>query len=174
MASSVSNSVNVIDPHLKMAYVQSWSAGIQREITRNTVIEVRYIGNHLARQWSTINLNEINVVENGFLNEFQAGAAEPAGQYGGGPRLDVQVLRAPNTGTSPLPIILAYFSGLPAAQAGDATKYTSANFTNSTYVNALALNQPATGNFHQQPFDQQRGAARQRGRRRDCRRISSR
>jgi hypothetical protein len=53
----------------------------------------------------------------------------------------------PNTSTSPLPIILAYFSGLPAGQAGDTTKYTSSNFTNSTYVNALAINQPATGTF---------------------------
>ena len=61
--------------------------------TRNTVVEVRYIGNHLARQWSTINLNEVNVVENGFLNEFQAGAGQPAGQYGGRPRRRPSVRR---------------------------------------------------------------------------------
>jgi hypothetical protein len=53
----------------------------------------------------------------------------------------------PNTGTSPLPIMLAYFSAIPAAQAGDTTKYTSSNFTNSTYVNALAINQPSTSTF---------------------------
>ena len=146
MASSVSNSVNVIDPHLKMAYVQSWSAGIQREINRNTVLEVRYIGNHLARQWSTINLNEINVVENGFLNEFRLAqqnlAANMAANRGGTFKYS-----GPNTNTSPLPIMLAYFSGLPSSQAGDTTKYTSANFTNSTYVNALAFNQPNTSTF---------------------------
>jgi hypothetical protein len=146
MASSVSNSVNVIDPNLKMAYVQSWSAGVQREIRRNTVIEVRYIGNHLARQWSTINLNEINVVENGFLNEFKLAQQNLLANMAGG-RGSTFKYSGPNTGTSPLPIMLAYFSGLPGSQAGDTTKYTSANFTNSTYVNALAINQPATGTF---------------------------
>jgi hypothetical protein len=146
MASSVSNSVNVIDPNLKMPYVQSWSAGIQREIRRNTVIEVRYIGNHLARQWSTINLDEINVVENGFLNEFKLAQQNLLANMAAG-RGSTFKYAGPNTGTTPLPIMLAYFSGLPAAQAGDTTKYTSTNFTNSTYVNALAINQPATGTF---------------------------
>jgi hypothetical protein len=136
----------VIDPHLKMAYVQSWSAGIQREVNRNTVVEVRYIGNHLARQWSTINLNEINVVENGFLNEFRLAQQNLLANMAAG-RGATFKYSGINTGTSPLPIALAFFSGLPASQAGDTTKYTSANFTNSTYVNALAINQPATGTF---------------------------
>jgi hypothetical protein len=146
MASSVSNSVNVIDPNLKMPYVQSWSAGVQREINRNTVVEVRYIGNHLARQWSTINLNEINVVENGFLNEFRLAQQNLLANMAAG-RGSTFKYAGPNTSTSPLPIMLAYFSGLAASQAGDTTKYTSANFTNSTYLNALAINQPATGTF---------------------------
>src|SRR5204863_144977 len=51
------------------------------------------------------------------------------------------------SGTSPLPISLAYFSAVPTAQAGDASKYTSTLFANTTYVNALALNQPAPGTF---------------------------
>jgi hypothetical protein len=140
-ASSVSSSVNVIDPNLKMPYVQTWSFGLQREITKNTVLEVRYFGDHLARQWSTINLNEVNILENGFLHEFklaqtnlQANIAEGRGAtfryFGEG------------TSTSPLPIMLAYFSGVPVSQAGDASKYMSSSFSNSTYVNALALQQP--------------------------------
>jgi hypothetical protein len=143
MPGSVSNSVNVIDPNLKMPYVQSWSAGIQREINRNTVVEVRYIGNHLARQWSTINLDEVNVVENGFLNEFQLAQQNLQANMAAG-RGATFKYAGPNTGTSPLPIMLAYFSAVPSAQAGDTTRYTSANFTNSTYLNALALQQPNT------------------------------
>src|SRR5262249_2001491 len=46
----------------------------------------------------------------------------------------------PGTGTSPLPTYLAYFSGAPAVQAGDASKYTSTNFSNANFVNPLALN----------------------------------
>jgi Carboxypeptidase regulatory-like domain len=146
MASSVSNSVNAIDPNLRMPYVQSWSVGIQREVTRNTVVEVRYLGNHLARQWTTENLNEVNVVENGFLNEFRLAQANLQANIAAGRGSTFRYFGS-GTGTSPLPISLAYFSAVPTAQAGDATKYTSTLFANTTYVNALALNQPAPGTF---------------------------
>ena len=43
---------------------------------------------------------------------------------------------------APLPIILAYFSGVNAAGAGDPSKYNSASFTDSTFLNALALLNP--------------------------------
>src|SRR5262249_7005669 len=45
-------------------------------------------------------------------------------------------------GTSPLPITLAYLSGLPSSQANDPTRYTSAQFSSSAFVNTLALNNP--------------------------------
>jgi hypothetical protein len=48
----------------------------------------------------------------------------------------------PGTGTGPLPIMLAYFQGMPASQAGNAANYTSTNFTNTTFVNALAIYGP--------------------------------
>jgi hypothetical protein len=63
------DSVNDFDPHLKMGYVQSWNIGYQRELTRNTVVEVRYTGNHGLHEWRQVNLNEVNIFENGFLNE---------------------------------------------------------------------------------------------------------
>ncbi len=146
MAGSVSTSVNAIDPNLKMPYVQSWSVGLQREVTRNTVVEVRYVGNHLSRQWTTENLDEVNVVENGFLNEFRLAQTNLQANLAAGRGATFRYFGA-NTGTSPLPIILAYASGVPGAQAGDASKYTSTLFSNTTYVNALAINQPATGTF---------------------------
>jgi len=143
---SVSNSVNVIDPNLKMAYVQTWSVGVQREITRNTVLEVRYFGDHLARQWTTLNLNEVNTLENGFLNEFKLAQANLQSNMAAGRGATFRYFGA-GTNTSPLPISLAYFSGVPVSQAGDATKYTSTLFANTTYVSALALQQPAPGTF---------------------------
>ena len=60
------------DPHLRMGYVQSWNIGIQRELTRNTVMEVRYTGNHGTDLWRLLNLNETNIYENGFLQDFLA------------------------------------------------------------------------------------------------------
>ncbi len=66
------NSVNDFDPNLKSRYVMSWNLGFQRSLATDTVLEVRYVGNRSARLWSTLNLNEVNVVENGFLDQFTA------------------------------------------------------------------------------------------------------
>ena len=61
--------LDAFDPHLKLGYVQSWNVGYQRELGRNTVVEIRYTGNHGVHLWRQIDLNEINIFENGFLNE---------------------------------------------------------------------------------------------------------
>src|ERR1044071_4129198 len=146
LTGAITDNVNVIDPKLKMPYVQSWSFGIQREINKDTVLEVRYIGNHALRPWTTVNYNEPNIVENGVLKEFQAAQANLQANMAAG-RGATFKYSGPGTGTSPLPIALAYFSGVPASQAGDATKYSSALFANSTYVNTLAAFNPAPFTF---------------------------
>ena len=51
--------------------MQSWNIGWQRELGRDTVVEFRYTGNHGVHLWRQYNLNEVNIFENGFLNEFQ-------------------------------------------------------------------------------------------------------
>jgi hypothetical protein len=71
LAAVAGNSVADFSPNLKTGYVQSWDFGLQREIGRDTVVEVRYVGNHGTDLWRQINLNEINIYENGFLNEFK-------------------------------------------------------------------------------------------------------
>ena len=68
---AATNSVNDFSPNLKTGYVQSWDIGIQRELTRDTVLEVRYVGNHGTDLWRQVNINEINIFENGFVNEFK-------------------------------------------------------------------------------------------------------
>jgi hypothetical protein len=40
------NSMTDFDPAPESRYVQSWDIGLQRELTRDTVLEVRYVGNH--------------------------------------------------------------------------------------------------------------------------------
>jgi len=65
------NSLNDFDPNLKMEYVQSWNFGLERALGANTVVEVRYTGNHGTDLWRTLNLNEVNIFENQFLNEFK-------------------------------------------------------------------------------------------------------
>jgi hypothetical protein len=65
------NSINDYDPNIKTRYVESWNVGFQRTLTADTVLEVRYVGNRSERSWATVNLNELNIVENNFVNQFQ-------------------------------------------------------------------------------------------------------
>ncbi len=71
LPSPVGVSFNEWDPGLRMGYTQSWSFGLQRELTKNTALEIRYVGNHGTKLWRQLNLNEVNVFENGFLSEFK-------------------------------------------------------------------------------------------------------
>ena len=54
--------------------VESWNAGIQRELTSNLALEIRYQANHGVGLTDQFNLNEVNIFENGFLNEFNNAA----------------------------------------------------------------------------------------------------
>ena len=61
---------NYINPELVSPYVQSWSLGIQRQLTKDITLEVRYVGNKSTHMWHRQNIQETNIFENGFLNEF--------------------------------------------------------------------------------------------------------
>ncbi len=144
LTGSVTQGANAFDPNLRLGYVQSWTLGLQREISKDTVIEFRYIGNHGTKLWRQYNLNEINVIENGMLAEFQLAMANlQANNAAGGARANSFAYYGAGTGTSPLPITLAYFSGIPVAQAGDAAKYNSSNFKSATWTNTLFPLAPA-------------------------------
>jgi hypothetical protein len=144
-STSISDSVNAFDPNLRTPYTMSWSFGLQREISRDMVIEVRYMATRNLQPWERRNLNEQNIVENGFLNEFKLAMANLQANLAASGKATFAYTNAP--GTSPLPITLAYFSGIPQSQAGDTTKYTSSNFTSTTYVNQLALTNPNPGSY---------------------------
>ncbi len=147
MIGAVTNSVNIYDPNLKTPYTQSWSLGIQREITKDTVVEVRYVGTRNLAGQTTYNLNETNIVENKMLDEFRLAMVNLQANIAQGRGSNFKYY-GPNTGTSPLPISLAYFSGLPAAQASDPTKYNlSTQWSSTTFVNSLAMTNPTPGTF---------------------------
>src|SRR5262249_46342965 len=63
------NGLWTFDPNLRTPYVQQWSFGIEREIANNTALEVRYVGNHAIKVYRAVDFNEVNIFENGFLNE---------------------------------------------------------------------------------------------------------
>src|SRR5262249_5458323 len=65
------SAISTMKPDLRLPYVQSWNIGLQREIAANTVVEARYVGTRGSHVWRTYNLNEVNIFENGFLDEFK-------------------------------------------------------------------------------------------------------
>src|SRR5262249_12001229 len=156
ITSTIGNSANGFLPGLDTGYVQSWTFGWQRELNKDTVIEARYVGNRGVKLWRQYNINELNTVENGFFNEFKLAQANLiANNVAGGPRAGSSPSFGPGTGPSPLPIILGFFNGRPASDAGTASLYTSGSFRNSTFINALDLTRPnAIGfatNIYQNP-----------------------
>ncbi len=60
-----------IDPKLKTPYVQQWNLSFEREIMRDTVAEVRYVGNRGVKLTRGIDINQVRVFDNGFLTDFQ-------------------------------------------------------------------------------------------------------
>ncbi|HXE30971.1 MAG TPA: TonB-dependent receptor [Terriglobales bacterium] len=129
---STSNSVNVFDPNLHMPSVQSWSAGIQRSLGQHTALEVRYVGNHGVGLWQQLNLNETNIFESGFLQEFKQAQANLAAS--GGKSFADQGL----AGQAPVPILTAAFTGSQTGAQSDP------NFSNGTFIRDLNNGQAGT------------------------------
>jgi len=59
-----------IDPDLKTPYVQQWNFGIEHEILPNTAVEIRYVGNRGVKLLRGIDINQVKIFENGFLQDF--------------------------------------------------------------------------------------------------------
>jgi hypothetical protein len=124
------NGLWTFDPNLRVPYVQQWSFGIEREIGSNTAIELRYVGNHAVKVFRALDVNEVNIFENGFLTEF----------------LNAQRNLAINGGTSflpgaagtvPLPIMASLFAGLPAGSGFSSSGFI--NNLNNNNVGAMAF-----------------------------------
>ncbi|MGZ8844934.1 MAG: outer membrane beta-barrel protein [Pyrinomonadaceae bacterium] len=137
---AITDGVNAFLPNLKTGYVESWSMGIQREINKDNVLEVRYIGNRGHKLWRQTDLNEINVFENGFLQEFRNAQANTLANLAAGQGFNMRY-RGPGTGTVPLPILMKFFTANlnPALTAS----YASSLFANTTLLSPLNPNSPS-------------------------------
>ena len=62
-------SFTLMDPHLRTPYDQQFAFSIQHEI-KGTIIEARYVGNHATKLLRGFDVNQENVVSNGFLADF--------------------------------------------------------------------------------------------------------
>jgi hypothetical protein len=60
-----------LDPNLRTPYVQQWNFSIEREFLPDTVGEIRYVGNHGVKLLRGIDINQVVIFNNGFLEDFK-------------------------------------------------------------------------------------------------------
>jgi hypothetical protein len=127
------NSLWAIDPNLRTPYVQQWSFGYEREILPNTAFEVRYSANHAIKVYRAVDFNEVNIFENGFLQEFLRAQSNLAINTANGTPNSFDNL-FPGLGTVPLSIFSRFFAtGVSAANG----------FQNTTFISNLNNNNVA-------------------------------
>ncbi len=123
---AITDGANTFSPNMKTGYVESWTFSIQRELTSNMVVEARYVGNRGHQLWRQYNLNEINVFENNFLNEFRLAQQNLLANINAGRGLQFRY-QGPGTGTFPLPNILGFFTGKNPSTAGNCVSIATCN-----------------------------------------------
>ncbi len=141
------DSLQAFAPDIEIARVQNWMVGFARSISKDTALEVRYVGNKGSNQWSELNYNSIrteNLIANGFFNEFKLAMANlAANNAAGGSRTGSFAYYGSGTGTNPLPIYLAYLTG--KTDSGDPAAYTggTSTFASTSLAARLAAPNPA-------------------------------
>jgi hypothetical protein len=149
------NGLWAVDPNIKIPYVEQWNIGYEREIFPNTALEIRYVGNHAVKVWRATDINEINVLNNGFLNEFlgaqrNLAAFRAANPLCGQPSQPVCTF-APGASpgsTAALPMMSAFFTGLAAGSGFASTTFISNLDANNigTMANTMAFSPTYQGN----------------------------
>lgn len=125
---------STVDPDIRTPFVLNWTIGVQREIGRDAAVEIRYVGNRGYHLWRSYDLNEVNIIENGFVDEFKRA------------QQNLQINRANGLpgfannglpGQAPLPIFEAAFGPLGTQGALPA----ASGFTNGTFLTLLEQGQ---------------------------------
>ncbi|MEJ7860344.1 MAG: TonB-dependent receptor [Pyrinomonadaceae bacterium] len=136
---TAADSANTFSPDLKTGKVHSFSAGYQRELDKNTVIEFRYVGNRGVGLQRLRNINEFNTIENGFAAEFRLAQANLLANQAAGRGATFAFFGA-GTGTSPLPISLAFINPNSTFNPNNPASYNSALFADSGITSTLSPN----------------------------------
>jgi len=149
----ITDQINTFEPNLQVPYAQSYTAGWQRALNRSTALEVRYVGTRFLQSWTDFNFNEVNIKENGFLDEFRVAQANLAANMKAGPGAGciggVTTAGCQNNfaytgapGTAPLPIFVGAYNGVAKANSGNPAAYAGTNWTNTTFLGFLAAYNP--------------------------------
>jgi hypothetical protein len=130
----------VIDPNLKTPATHQWSFNIQREIAKNTVLDIAYIGRRGYHLLGAYNVNQAQIFQNGFLDAFKTIKA------GGESALVNGVLKADtrlNAGESASAMIRRlYASNLSLNSVGALAGALGTRLQSGQNVTALSAGQP--------------------------------
>ena len=135
-----SEEVNTFDPNITLPHTHQYSVGFQRMLGKSIALEVRYVGNTNVAGWTTWNMNNTanwNIIENGFYDEFRKGQANLLANLKAGKGSTFAYTGA--AGTSPLPIFMAYFAGIPL---NDTRNQDPANYATSASSSACTASTP--------------------------------
>jgi hypothetical protein len=140
------STLNAFAPDVEVASARSWTIGLQRAISKDMAVEVRYVGTRGVDQWSALNYNTRDIVENGFMNEFKQAVTNLRVNNASGDNTRIGSFKyaGPGTGTSPLPIYFAYIvgGGDPSNQAA----YSSTTWTNTAFTGDMIFVNPSPAN----------------------------
>jgi len=64
------STLDIMDPNLQTGYVQQWNLNVQREIAKNTILDVGYVATRGVKLFQQINLNQSYIYTDGFLTAF--------------------------------------------------------------------------------------------------------
>jgi hypothetical protein len=109
-------SISVIDPDLQFPQIHEWSFSAQREIFKNAIVEVNYIGKHALHLLGGYNVNQVNIFATDprcagetFLSSFIAASAPTANESTTGTCL-VKLLNGTSGGGTTLAAFRTAFS----------------------------------------------------------------
>jgi hypothetical protein len=115
-------------------YTENWNLEIQREVARNTTIEVRYIGTKGTKLWGTVNMNQIDALHHNpdLFNAFNAVRA------GGDSALLTQMMMGMNLGgTGSCTVNGTTCTGANAVRLNTTTRTQLANGSVGAFVSTL-------------------------------------
>ncbi len=85
-----SSSIRVVDPEFQTPATHGWAISYQRALFRNSLVEVAYVGRRAQHLFGAYNVNQAEIIKNGFADAFRAVQA-------GGESALINQLLAPHT-----------------------------------------------------------------------------
>lgn len=128
------------DPNFQIPRVYQWNIGIQRSIGFKTVFEARYVGNKSNDLVRTVDYNEIDVNNNGFMPDFYRAQANLAA-------VDAERAKRIAAGQSltNVPRSLAFNANVPGSQQLQVISQFVTNFGVNPLTNTTLLTQVQQG-----------------------------